>query len=175
MAYTPLTFAYKEVLTSAKMQQLADNDAYLKGVADGLTTGWTAYGPTLTVDVLGTNPTLYTGTGKYVRLGGATGKTVLAFFNIAMGASFTPGSGNYRIGLPVAGVPGGTTCGVARMFDSSTSSSYMDTRVGMATANTLSLQYSATHGGGIANVGNSLPWVWASGDIIDGFIIYEAT
>jgi hypothetical protein len=60
--------------------------------AIGATTAWT---PVLTAAT--TNPTNYTGAGEYCQ----TGNFVLANFSITSGASWTAGTGQYSISLPV--------------------------------------------------------------------------
>lgn len=127
-----------------------------------------SYTPTITGSV--TNPTNYTASGRYVQIG----KLCLAMFNITAGASFTAGSGTYTISLPVSARVFAVTAGSARIYDASTGNAHLGVRPALVGANTLGIQYTATHGGSLSTVGAAGPWTWASGDIIDGFLIYEA-
>jgi hypothetical protein len=140
----------------------------LNKLADTVSAAFAAntYVPTLTTDT-GPNPTNYTATGRYRR----SGKILLVQFSIAMNAGMTPGTGVYRVSVPVPVVTAG---GVARLFDSSTGNAHLDSRIALASATTLGFQYTVTHGGTLGNVAAGLPWVWASGDLLDGFAVCEA-
>ena len=97
----------------------------------------------------------------------------MALFQINPGVSFTPGSGVYSISLPVAAVNNGQTSGMVRLFDASTGNAHLGVRAATNTTTTLGMQITLTFGGALTNVTDALPWVWANGDIIDGFIIFE--
>jgi hypothetical protein len=138
----------------------------LAGSVSATLTGAT-YVPTLTTDT-GPNPSGYTATGRYRR----SGKILLVQFSVVMGASFTPGTGVYRVSLP-PGVSVYAAGGVVRAYDGSTGNAHLDCRVALGTGTALSFQFTFTHGGPLSTVGATTPWVWASGDILDGFAICE--
>jgi hypothetical protein len=114
------------------------------------------------------NPTNYTPTCTYKQIG----KTTTALFQITAGGAFTAGTGTYSISTPVIGVPSQGTSGYVRMFDSSAGFAHFG-RVALNTTTTFGIQSTATFGGTLSNVGNTFPWVWAAGDIMDGIIIFE--
>jgi len=145
----------------------ADGSSWLAlgRVVDPSFSQWTTGSPALTGS--GGNPTGYTSSSRWTR----NGSTVIMLFTIVMGA--VPGAGNYSISLPVTAFNTGSTSGTVRLFDSSTGNAHFG-RLATNTTTTLGLQVTLAFGGGLANVGAATPWVWAAGDIIDGFIIYEA-
>jgi hypothetical protein len=129
-----------------------------------------SFTPTLTAS--GTSPTIGTGavrSGWYTYLPG--GSVQYTFF-IRAGTSYSGGTGNYAINLPVASaLPFGSTVhssvGPLLMADSSASvfrvgSCFVDSSTG-----TLGLVAESS-----TIVTNSAPWVWAVGDYISGSIIY---
>ena len=133
----------------------------------------TSYTPVLTA--ASTNPVLGAGavqSGRFIQVG----KLVTYWFQITFGTTGqAAGSGIYSIALPaaaVAPITQGIAAGAIRLYDSSTGNVHIGARAAVNSTTTLGIQYSAA--GIIANVGNAAPWVWAAGDIIDGFITYEA-
>lgn len=131
---------------------------------------WTTYTPTLTGST--TNPTLSAATGQYARFG----KSVVVNFGLTISAG---GSGTYTVSLPVPGVTTGNTQGSARLYDSSSGQAVLGARVSLSGASALQIQATTPQTslgayGTLANVANNVPWVWANGDILDGFVIYEA-
>jgi len=112
----------------------------------------------------------YTGTGRYIQ----TGKQVTYWFQIAMG-TITSSAGISSISLPVpASMALAVSSGSVRLYDSSTVNAHPAVRVALSSASTLAMQVSTTYGGPLSNVAFNVPWAWATGDIIDGFITYEA-
>lgn len=158
-------------ITAGNINMAAKPTALIRDTLIAGSDSWFSYTPSLTVDS-GTNPTNYTASGRYK----VVGKVVTLQFSISMGASFTPGSpgASYRISTPVSGVVNGMTAGHARIYDSSTGSAHLDARTSLGSAAAFALQITTSHGGPLGNVGPSVPWTWATGDIMDGFITYEA-
>lgn len=130
---------------------------------------WAAFTPVLTAST--TNPTGYTAAGRWCQIG----KLVRYVFTVTAGGGFTPGSGTYSLSLPTdAATTLLLTAGSARLYDSSTGNAHVGVRVAVATSTTLQLQTVLAFGGNLTNVVHSIPWTWASSDIIDGYIDYEA-
>lgn len=128
---------------------------------------WTAYTPTLTAS---TSPTNYTGTGRYKKVG----RILVMNFQFTAGASFTAGSGTYGVSTPVPVVVSAITQGSARLYDSSTGNAILGARVATFNSSSIVFQTTTTYAGTLTNVGNAVPWTWATGDIIDGFAILES-
>lgn len=128
---------------------------------------WTNGTPTLTAAT--TNPTNYTATSRWEQ----NGKLGIMLFQVTAGASFTPGTGNYSISLPVTAVLNGPTAGMVRLFDSSSGNAHLGARVALNSATALGMQVTTTFGGSLVNVAHNVPWTWAVGDIMDGFVIFE--
>ena len=170
--YRPANLAARNALTGMRAGDLAyqvDTDITYRYVGAAWTTWnipWTAYTPVLTCGT--TNPTGQTCTGRYAQ----QGKIVTAHFEITMGG--TPGSGTpYLISLPVTAILSGRTIGTSRLYDSSTGN-YV---IGVAEINTTTavlLQFGLTYLGSLINAAATQPWTWATNDLIDGYIIYEA-
>jgi hypothetical protein len=165
LSTTPRTWVAGETATAAMM------NTEIRDAITGIQAAWTSFAPVLTASV--TSPTMGTApvvSGKYSRYG--KGLVVYQFFiQFGTGAP-TAGSGTYSISLPVTANAGPATAGNVRIFDGSTGNAgYIRPQVGTTT---LALQYATTHLGPTAIVGAALPWVWAAGDILDGFVIYEA-
>lgn len=150
-----------ETLPASKLQDVAEYGT------------WT---PTLTVTVLGTNPTLGTGSvlaGSYHR----NGRLITLGVNITFGTSgVVAGSGTYQIGgLPfaidvlAAGMSAG---GQLFMRDDSVNERHVvSPRVQSSTAFTLVLDRVNP----ATEVTNSSPFTWAANDSIRGTITYIGT
>lgn len=162
---TPRTWVAGEVPTATHFNE------NLRDFGRAFSDAWTSYTPTLTAST--TNPTNWTQTGYYMR----AGKLVICRFLLVAGASMTAGSGTYRIALPVAAAT--TTSfvqlGVALCFDSSAGAMLkpncdLDTSVSYFT-----LAYPATWPSGtLTRVTNTAPWTWATNDLIQATLVYEA-
>lgn len=112
----------------------------------------------------------YTASGRYIQIG----KQVTYWFAINMGA-ITSAADGYEITVPVpASTALSVTAGTVRLYDSSTGNAILSARTAIATSGSLGMQTALTYGGTLALVRYDVPWAWATGDIIDGFIIYEA-
>lgn len=127
----------------------------------------TAYTPVLTSNGLPTSG--YTSQGTYVQ----NSKQVSYWYQLNFGA-LAATVGAFEVSLPVPAVVLGMSSGSARFFDASSGNSIVGARVATSTANTMVFQHSATYAGTLMNSGYPTPWAWAVGDIIDGFIVYEA-
>jgi hypothetical protein len=152
---SPRTWLAGEKLTAAKLQELSDS---LKAIGDP----WASYTPTLTASVSNPAPSAYS--GGYIQ----AGKLVMFRFKITMSA--TVGSGTYSIALPVAGnalFP--AAFGRADLFDSSAGVIYPRTLLssGGSTLGVLNDE-NATR------VAATVPFTFATGDIIAGYGMYEA-
>jgi hypothetical protein len=174
MVYAPVTWSFGEVVTSSKLNTMAANDDHLKAILDGFVgVPWTTYTPALTADT--TSPSgAMSPTGKYVKIG----RFVLALFQFSFGAGFSAGSGAYRVSLPVPAVVNPQTAGGVRLYGAAKGSTMG--RVAVANTAYLTMQYITPQSalgafGTLSNVVHAAPWAWASGDIIDGFVYYEAT
>jgi hypothetical protein len=160
---TPRTWVAGEVPTATHFN---DN---LRDFARGFTDAWTSYTPTLTAST--TNPTNWTQTGYYARVG----KLVIAKGTLTAGASMTAGSGTYRIALPVnaqTALGNAVLEGSTYLYDNSTGNAY-SIAVPYA-ANTAYIQLVYGTGGTGAIVGHNAPWTWAASDIIQFAFSYEA-
>lgn len=147
----------EDVGVAAKLNQIRD-------LGRAFTDAWSAYTPTLTAST--TNPTGWTQTGYYMQ----AGKLVIARFYVAAGGSMTAGSGTYRVALPVA----------ANMTAQQQPGNVLawDTSAGNA-AQALALISASTYAqlllpGTAGFVSHAVPWTWASGDYLNGTLIYEA-
>jgi hypothetical protein len=134
---------------------------------------WTPYTPQLFAAT--TNPSLGSGSnfiqsGRYFQLG----KLIVAEFTLGFGnTGMAGGNGDYTIGLPVASKNLSTEEGVGQgwVWDVSTSTMglcYFRTYLSTTKAfiyYTGTSPFQATH---------ATPWVWASGDAIQGLLMYEA-
>ncbi|MGV3564220.1 MAG: hypothetical protein ACO1ON_13160 [Nocardioides sp.] len=129
---------------------------------------WLDFTPALTAAT--TNPTGFTATGRW----GRSGRLVVMLLNISAGGGFTPGSGVYNVSLPTPARVLGVTSGAVRGYDASTGNAHLGLRCSVATATTLSMQYTTSFGGTLNNVFHGGPWTWAAGDILDGWFLYEA-
>lgn len=151
MAYTAVSFAYKEVLTSAKMTLLAENDAYLKGVTDALGV-WTAYAPAIAGVTLGTGSTT---TARFNKVN----KTLEVRVAVVLGTGGAV-TGDIFIPLPAGNTAAaGLQVGAAVMTDVSVGTDYLGVpRLSAGTAGF----YIAVHASFVAGVGR--PFAWTNGD-----------
>lgn len=157
---TPRTWVAGEVPTATHFN---DN---LRDFARGFTDAWTSYTPTLTAST--TNPTNWTQTGYYCRVG----KLVIAKFKVTAGASMTAGSGEYRIALPVnANVSVGEMESGGIVLSHSTNT-YIGQAAIVNTAYARLLYLATVSTAGFA--AHDAPWTWAASDFIRGQITYEA-
>ena len=127
---------------------------------------WTAYIPALTSD--GTAPTLGNSTvgGRYLRVG----STIFVQLVLTIGSTFTPGTGNYFLSLPVAasGAVGSAVCiGNGFFYDNSASRTYgLSTTI--QTSGTLRMFVD-----GFDRLQAAVPVVPAVGDFISLLLTYE--
>ena len=160
---TPRTWIAGEVPTATHFN---DN---LRDFARGFTDAWTAYTPTLTAST--TNPTNWTQTGYYARVG----KLVIAKGTLTAGGAMTAGSGTYRIALPVnaqTALGNAVLEGSTYLYDNSTGNAY-SIAVPYA-ANTAYIQLVYGTGGTGGTVAHNAPWTWAASDSIQFAFSYEA-
>lgn len=160
---TPRTWVAGEVPTAAHFN---DN---VRDFARGFTDAWTAYTPTLTAST--TNPTNWTQTGYYARVG----KLVIAKGTLTAGGAMTAGSGTYRIALPVnaqTALGNAVLEGSTYLYDNSTGNAY-SIAVPYA-ANTAYIQLVYGTGGTGGTVAHNAPWTWAASDSIQFAFSYEA-
>ena len=162
---TPRTWVAGEVPTAANFN--TDVRDFGRAFADA----WTSYTPTLTAST--TNPTNWTQTGYYMR----AGKLVICKFILTAGASFTAGSGNYRVALPVnASTTGSIEVNPSSSMIADVSTGYLAVpTIIINNTSYLEWRYPATYPTGASTaVSNSTPFAWGSGDIIRGALVYEA-
>ena len=160
---TPRTWVAGEVPTATHFN---DN---LRDFARGFTDAWTSYTPTLTAST--TNPTNWTQTGYYARVG----KLVIAKGTLTAGGAMTAGSGTYRIALPVnarTALGNAVLEGSTYLYDNSTGNAY-SIAVPYA-ANTAYIQLVYGTGGTGGTVAHNAPWAWAASDTIQFAFSYEA-
>ena len=160
---TPRTWVAGEVPTATHFN---DN---LRDFARGFTDAWTSYTPTLTAST--TNPTNWTQTGYYARVG----KLVIAKGTLTAGGAMTAGSGTYRIALPVnaqTALGNAVLEGSTYLYDNSTGNAY-SIAVPYA-ANTAYIQLVYGTGGTGGTVAHNAPWTWAASDSIQFAFSYEA-
>lgn len=132
---------------------------------------WASYTPVWTGSV--TNPTIGSNgsiTGAYCQIG----KTVFLRFAITFGSNTTYGSGYWRISVPSGvTIAGGGLIGSARAFDNGNRG--FPVWVEYATSTTVQFVYTNTTTSGLVGAGVDSPYSGgpASGDYLDGFMIYE--
>lgn len=117
-----------------------------------------------------TPPTLGTGAtadGKYQRIG----DLVWVSYRFVFGSSMNPGSGAYRLVLPInaSAATANVGLGVFRLLDSGTT-------ITMAAASVDSGGTFAilSANGSLNAVAHNVPWTWAQNDAIGGSFIYQA-
>lgn len=131
---------------------------------------WQSYTPTLTASSV--NPTLGTGSsqvGAYTRLG----RTIMGRARIQFGsAGMAPGTGTYRIGLPVAPVNGGEmVVGTGRFYDISADDLWVCSAHIENTSAYAVMSFTST---GIYVVGAAAPVAMAASDLFMINFTYEA-
>lgn len=150
---------------TAEVATSFDAASIVSGVLAGARIGgaWTPWSPGLA----SSGP--LTASGRYIRVG----RMVFASYQMVLGSGFA-GAGLFQMSLPVPPNVLGITTGHARFYDSSTGNAYLAARAAVGSGGVVTFQLTSGFGGSLFNVGATQPWTWASGDIIDGFIIYEA-
>lgn len=184
MTWAAVSWAYKDVITSAKLAQMVENLRVHDHAAvdQGAMFAPTAYTPAWTAAT--TNPAIGNGQigGKFVKLG----RLGVVWVRVVMGSTTTYGTGNYSLGLPagwsadVATISGAVPrVGAGQAFDSSAGNGYDVVRVYAATASTIQPVAAdppgATRGTGGGVFDNATPFIWASGDTLDLFAILPLT
>lgn len=167
MAWTsPRTWVSGEVPTAAIFNtHVRDN---LKAIGDA----WTSYTPTWTSS--GTAPAIGNGslTGDYMRAG------ALVIFRIVltMGGTTTYGTGTYSLSLPVAAATGiGRQVLTGGARDASATADYVIHGVITDASTTVSLRaLPGTAGNALANMSPTVPFTWASSDVLTIGGTYEA-
>jgi hypothetical protein len=153
--------------TDLNQEQIWDGTAW-RPIAYG---AWSTYTPTLTAT--GTNPTMGTGssrTGKYFVIG----KMVHVNSVVVFGSSgAAPGSGTYRISLPItaATLSIGNYVGAVNALDDSANNG----EDGVCRCGPASSGYDKVElflAGDL--VTNAVPWIWANNDAIYFSLTYEA-
>jgi len=160
---TPRTWVAGEVPTAANFN--TDVRDFGRAFADA----WTAYTPTLTASV--TNPTNWTQTGYYMRVG----KLVHVKGTLTAGASMTAGSGTYRIALPVSAsttLANAVCNSTVNIYDANANIAWSTAFAWIANAAYVQLQYA--NGAASVNVTSTTPWTWQANDIIQFAFTYEA-
>ena len=134
----------------------------LRDAIGGVVDTWTSYTPTWSSS--GTQPVLNNGTitGKYIR----SGKFVTANVNLTMGGTTTFGTGTYFLSLPITAASTADV-GAALIYDSSVDT---NRRAGAAVLSTTSLVAFYADG----TVAATVPFTWASSDVLRFTITYEA-
>lgn len=127
-----------------------------------------SYTPVLTATT--TNPTLGSGSvqvGEYFQIGKlVVGRAVIVFG----GAGQAPGSGTYRISVPVTANAAGPKVGSGDILDNSAN---LIRLIGAELATTTEFQLRIDNSG-LGLVTDAVPWVWAPNDQISFFFVYRA-
>lgn len=157
---TPATWTPGEIVSAAKM------NTEVRDFAAGLQATWDIYVPTVTGT---TNPSIGNGvlTGRYLRLG----KTIICTIVMQMGSTTTYGSGTWTITLPVASVWASQTdvsMGSAHLFDTSATARKGGQVFNVGQSTVRIVTDSATL------VGTTVPWTWATGDVLSLSLLFEA-
>lgn len=161
MAYVTVAWAYKELVSSAKLQQMCDNDTYLKQRIDNLEGAWTTVTPSLQNITVGSG----TNVGRVLKVG----RTVKYAGIWQFGAGAAVGS-NPLLNLPYAASTAWLSdqiLGSCSLFDSGTT--YQAGWMRLATGTTA--QFHAMTGTGLTA---TAPWTWTTNDKIAWEIEYEA-
>lgn len=164
MAWTsPRTWVAAETVTAALMNtHVRDN---LKALGDA----WTSWSPSWTA--VTTNPAIGNGTisGAYMQ----AGKLVHFWAEITMGSTTTFGSGGWQLNLPVSEAAHRWGFqGLLRDTSASSDFTFIGSRTG---ASLLSLRCDpTTAGNAIRNVTDTVPFTWASTDVLFLQGTYEA-
>lgn len=128
---------------------------------------WDTYTPTWTAS--SSNPSLGNGTivGRFTRVG----KTVTVSITLTMGSTTTYGTGNWRFSYPVAvrsSPDAAPDFGSGRAYDSSAPLRYVLSCLASSAGITCDAD------GFDPNVGPTIPFTWAQGDLLQLTITYEA-
>lgn len=154
MAYTAVSFAYKEVLTSAKMTLLAENDAYLKGITDTLTGAWTSVTPTFGNFVAGASSVV----ARYK----LNGKTLDYAGLVTLGAGFSMNSSPVTVSLP-ASINGAAQNNIFNVIGTSMlNDSGSGTQFGMVTPSTSTTFLIRSAAGAAVSI--AAPFAWTTSD-----------
>lgn len=180
MSYTADSFAANEQPTTSKWNELWANDAALRdgsGLAWGasavLTGGPGSTSFTFTLTGSSSNPTLGNSTtvSRYIQLG----RLVAVNYQLTIGSTFVAGSGSYRFALPIAASSNqalnSTLMAVGNMLDSSAPETALV--AGSKLISTTTLEIEGGKAGGFGAIGSAFPFVWAVGDLINFWVIYE--
>lgn len=149
----------------SQFQALADAIETDVARIDAVTSAWTNYSGSLSWTASTTNPTIGNGTitARYVHVG----KLVIYSGDITMGSTTTFGSGTYFVSVPVAALSIMPYTGSCLVYDSSVGT---NRQPAVATLSTTSkLAFYATTG----LVTSTVPFTWASGDVLRWLIAYE--
>lgn len=160
---TPATFTAGAVLTAAQL------NSNLRDFARGFTDAWTSYTPTLTAST--TNPTNWTQTGYYMRVG----KLVQVKGTLTAGASMTAGNGTYRIALPAnanTALANAVVNGSFYIYDNSTGAGHTISIGYVAAAGYISMLWST--GAAPSFVTHAMFGGFAANDFIQFAFSYEA-
>lgn len=160
MAWTDLSpYTAGRKLTAALLEQLRGN---FKALGDP----WTAYTPTWT----GTsNPTNYTGVGSYIE----AGRLVIFRARVtANPASFTAGTGGYKVSLPATIADGLGARFSCAMLDASASQTFIGMTFSVS-GTTAFIGYNSSASGLLASVTPTAPFTFAANDYIELTGVYE--
>lgn len=149
-----------DILTASDL-----NDAIASAVISTGLGAWTSYTPTWTAST--TNPAI--GNGTITGSNWKAGRLLVARFAITMGSTTTYGSGAYIVSLPQSMNATATApCAVVGCYDSSAGKRYH--RIGTYFTGT-TMVISSEDG---TLISSSVPFTWASGDVLSAVIIGEA-
>ena len=131
---------------------------------------WQTYTPTLTAST--TNPTGWTQTGRYTRIG----DTIVASFKLTAGGGMTAGSGVYYVALPAtADTTVGTNMALGTAYVVGLSASIWTPAVVLDSSTRVRLCWPANIAGGSPSLlSHNVPWTQAAGYTIAATITYEA-
>lgn len=166
MAYSTVNWAYREVISSAKLQQMSDNDASLKSRLDAIDAGWAPWS-------VGLGGAFTLGNGSLTGLQQVVGKTIDFRLTLVFGST-TVLSGSASFSLPAGRAAGSggplEVVGHVAMFDNSASLR----RFGFAAITAAGAATSLYNPDG-SNVTATAPFTWASGDTLVVTGRYERT
>lgn len=165
---TPRTWVAGESVTASMLNtHVRDNFLSFGGRWSEFTPSWGASG---------TNPTI--GNGRLLGRYAKAGRTVAMSFELNIGSTTGVGTGTYRFGYPFATRSGFTASKDALlgwMYGENVATTAYSFFPRYFSTTQFELVYDAASGGNLSNiVSQTLPFTWATGDYIVGYLIYES-
>lgn len=153
---SPRTWVAGETVTAAEM------NAEIRDAFIGVQAAWTAFTPTWTAASV--NPVLGNGTivGRWTR----TGKTADFFYQITMGSTTTYGTGQWILSIPATLNNARFGTGLGDAFDASAASDFPISTAAQSTTSFALRGWPGAAGAAWAAVNSTVPFTWATGDIL---------